>query len=114
MTAIFSASFTTCHFEGEFGSFFAAMASQSAELVMGGRLQFMLPLRSMMNRMFAGTSEAVFPAVAHPAKFEVTLEPRLKMGIDVSVAVGAAAGAPPWGGGVVVPVGAAEGPLAPL
>src|SRR5262245_39872741 len=70
--AFFSDSRTTSHFDGALWSFLVAIASQSAELVRGGRLQFMLPLRSMMKRRLAGTRDAVLPDVAQPERVELT------------------------------------------
>ena len=52
--ACFKASRVISHFDGRLTSALAGKLSHAAVVVVGGGLQFMLPLRSMMNRMFAG------------------------------------------------------------
>src|SRR5262245_13379964 len=53
--ALLSAPVMTLHFVGWVGSFATGVASHSCDVCSGGRLQFMLPLRSTMKSTFAGT-----------------------------------------------------------
>src|SRR5262249_42066650 len=52
--AVESPSVITDHFVGALESTATGIFSQAAESVVGGRLQFMLPLRSMRNSTFDG------------------------------------------------------------
>src|SRR5262249_26838469 len=68
--ASFSACLITSHLDGFAGSILTGFISQAWEVVMGGRLQFMLPLRSMRNRMFAGSKSDLMVDDAHPPSNE--------------------------------------------
>src|SRR5690242_19398371 len=61
-----SASRMISHLLGRDESTRSGLASQSLELVMGGRLQFMLPLRSITKSMLAGISSALTVEEAQP------------------------------------------------
>src|SRR6185503_13586919 len=61
-----SASRMISHLLGLVASTRWGFASQSAVLVMGGKLQFMLPLRSITKSKLAGKSSALMVEDAHP------------------------------------------------
>src|ERR1044071_4766013 len=71
--ADFKASRMISHLLGFVMSARSGFISQSAELVVGGRLQFMLPLRSITKRRLAGRRSALMVVDAQP---DASLGPR--------------------------------------